>query len=331
MIKEPNALVAVRAELEQAEEHLGDPGRLGQLRKDINLLLREISGDAPQIEKDIAKKLLLRYRNNVLAEVKAILANPDSCEAEFLAYWNEVMELFVGARLAGDQEFIACKEQLLARRSCPSFEGSRVADVAVANKELHVAGRQDDPYSRIVKEVRTTLHAKSLRGIGQSLEMLRLRVFRLEKQGDYFILRSESLTATHEWILRNNLAETSLDAPQGDHNSTQLTVGEGWLCYGPRDIARLTARQRKTPDHREPEQKREADHLAQLLRTLGEHLDSKGATAFQISWAADSVSVEYQTPNGIHDRKTFTVEKLQQLASCSRFRRPSRSASLGVR
>jgi len=331
MFKEPSALVAARAELAQAEENLGDPGRLGQLRNVITFLLREISGDAPQIEKEIAKNLVLRYRNNVLSEVKAILASPDSYEPESLAYWNKVMELFVGARLADDPEFIACKEQLLARRGCPSNDGPRAADVAVANKELHVAGRQDDPYSRIIKEVRTTLHAKSLRGIGQSLEMLRLRAFSLEKKGDYFILRSESLTATHEWILRNNLAETILDAPAADPNSTQLTVGDGWLCYGPLDIARLNARQGKTRDNREFEQTRDADKLAQLLRTLGEHLDSKGATAFKISWAADSVSVEYQTPNGVPDRKTFTVEKLQQLALCSRFRRSSRSASIGVR
>jgi hypothetical protein len=321
----------VPAALAQIEETLGDPSRLRQFREVIDFLAREISGDAPQIEKNIAKKLILRYRNDVLAEVKVILASRDSYEPEFLDYWSKVMEVFVDARLADDPEFIACKKRMLARRGCAPDERPRAADAAFAPKERQVADRQGDPYARIVKEVRTMLHAKSLRGIGESLEMLRLRAFSLEKNGDYFILRSESLTSTHEWIVRNNLAETVLDAPAPDPVSTQLTVGDGWLCYGPLDIARLNARQGKTPDNRRFQQTRDADKLAQLLRTLGEHLDSKGATAFKICWAADSVSVEYQTPNGVSERKDFTVEKLQQLASCSRFRRPSRSASMGGR
>jgi hypothetical protein len=151
--------------------------------------------------------------------------------------------------------------------------------------------------------------------------MLRLRAFRLEKKGDFYIVRSESLTATHEWILRNNLAENILDSPVPDQKSTQLTVGDGWLCYGPLDIARLNARERQKRDNHGFEQTREADNLAQLLRTLGEHLDSKKGTAFKISWAPDSVSVDYQTPNGVRERKEFTVEKLHQLALYSRFRR----------
>lgn len=332
MIKEPSALIAVPAELAQVEETLGDPSRFRQFREVIDFLARAISGDAPQIEKNIAKKLILRYRNDVLAEVKAILASRDSYEPEFLAYWSKVLAVFVDARHGDDPEFIACKKRLLEQRGCPFDDGPRVAGAAVAPKERQVAGRQDDPYARIVKEVRTMLHAKSLRGIGESLEMLRLRAFSLEKNGDYFILRSESLTSTHEWIVRNNLAETVLDGPAApDPVSTQLTVGDGWLCYGPLDIARLNARQGKTPGNHRFQQTREADKLAQLLRTLGEHLDSKGATAFKICWAADSVSVEYQTPYGVSERKDFTVEKLQQLASYSRFRTPGRSASMGGR
>lgn len=174
-------------------------------------------------------------------------------------------------------------------------------------------------------------HANSLRAIGQSLEMLRLRAFRLEKKGDSYIVRSESLTATHEWMLRSNLAENSLDTRVPDQKSTQLTVGEGWLCYGPLDIAQLNAQERKKRDNHDIEQTREADKLAQLLRTLGEHLDSKEAIAFKISWAPESVSVDYQTPNGVRERKDFTVEKLQQLALYSRFRRSSGSVSIGSR
>src|SRR5215831_10764967 len=56
------------------------------------------------------------------------------------------------------------------------------------------------------------------------------------------------------------------------------------------------------------------DKLAQLLSTVGGDLDSKKTTAFKIFWAPDSVSVEYETPTGVRERREFTVKKLQQLA-----------------
>ena len=331
VINAPSKLVAARAALEKAEEHLGDPARLGDLRNVINFLLREMSGVSPQIEKDFAKQVVLTYRNKVLAEVKVILANFDSYEPKFVEYWHKVMDVFVDARLADDPEFNACKDQLLTRRDSQPIDGLKAADVDIPKKALQVPSRRDDPHSRIIEEVRSMLHAKSLRVIGQSLEMLRLREFGLEKRGDFFIVRSDSLTATHQWILRDDLAKQFLDSPVPDQKITLPTVGDGWVCYGPLDIARLNARAQKKRDPHGVEQKLEADRLAELLRTLGEHLDSKGATAFKILWAHNSVSVDYQTPNEVHERKDFTVEKLQQLALYSRFRRSSDSASIRSR
>ena len=331
MINEPSKLVAARAALEKAEEDLGDPGRLDRLRNVIKFLMRGMSADSPQIQRDIARKLVLTYRNKVASEVKDILANVDAYEPEFLEYWNEVMEVFEDASLADDPEFNACKQQLRARRGSQPIDSLKAADVDIPKKERQVAGRKDDLYSKILTEVRAMLHAKSLRAIGQSLAMIRLQAFSLEKKGDFYIIRSESLTETHEWILRNDLAEKNGHSAVPDQRSTQLTVGDGWFCYGPLDIARLNAREAKKADNHDFKQTREADKLAQLLRILGEHLDSKSATAFKISWAPDSVSVEYQTPNSVRERKDFSVEKLQQLALCSRFRRSSGSASIGSR
>jgi hypothetical protein len=65
VINEPSKLVAARAALEKAAEDLEDPGRLGHLTTAINSLFRLMSGVSPRIEKDIAKKLVLTYRNKV--------------------------------------------------------------------------------------------------------------------------------------------------------------------------------------------------------------------------------------------------------------------------
>ena len=50
-------------------------------------------------------------------------------------------------------------------------------------------------------------YAESLRAIGQSLEMVHVESFRLEKEGDSYLVRSESLTPNRLWILSNSLAE----------------------------------------------------------------------------------------------------------------------------
>jgi hypothetical protein len=163
-------------------------------------------------------------------------------------------------------------------------------------------------------------YAESLRAIGQSLEMLRVEAFRLEKEGDSYIVRSQFLTPTRQWILRNSLTEDISDSAGPNQKSAQLSGGDGWLRYGPLDIAQLDAQgRRKRANHGSAEMR--ADRLAQLLRTLGEHLDIKQATVFHISWAPDSMSVDYQMPDGIRERKDFTLERLRQLALHSRFRR----------
>jgi len=119
-------------------------------------------------------------------------------------------------------------------------------------------------------------YAKSLRAIGQSLEKLRVEAFRLEREGDSYLVRSQSLRGT-----RNSLAETVSDSGT-DQESIQLTGGDGWLCYGPLDIARLDAQGQRKRQNLSFAQMR-GDKLSQLLRTLGEHLDRKEATVFHIS------------------------------------------------
>src|SRR5215813_3245925 len=303
MVKEPNRLVVARAGLERAAENLGDPGRLGDLRSAINSLLQLMSGVSPRIEKDIAKKLLLTYRNKVLSEAKVILANLESYEPGYLEHWTKVTEVFVDPALA-DPEFNACKKELLARRHNQAIDNLKAVHIDIPKKtELQEATPQNDFYLRKTKEAETVLHAKLLSAIGQYLEILRLRAFELEKQGDFYIVRSELLTEAHERILKNHFAE------QGE--STYLTVGDGWLSYGPLGTARLNARELEKRENHGFEQ---TDKLAQLLSTVGGDLDSKKTTAFKILWAPDSVSVEYETPSGVRERKEFTIKKLQQLA-----------------
>jgi hypothetical protein len=139
MLKKPTQLVAARAALEKAEEDLGDPGRFVDIKNAINSVLGVMSGVSPQIEIDIAKRLLLKYRSKVLSEVKLILANVDSHEAESLEHWHNLMEVFLDAHLGGDPEFKACKEQLLTKCSHQSIQSSNPVDLQSMEKKLKAA------------------------------------------------------------------------------------------------------------------------------------------------------------------------------------------------
>src|SRR5919106_6557190 len=67
-------------------------------------------------------------------------------------------------------------------------------------------------------------HARSLRTIGQSLEAVHIEAFALDKKTNSYVVRSESLTPTRQWILtRNSIMETALDSLASEQKSTQLT------------------------------------------------------------------------------------------------------------
>src|SRR5215813_7573782 len=166
MIKAPNKLVVSRAELEKWAEDLRDAGRLGHLKNAISSLLQLMSGVSPRIEKDIAKKLLLTYRNKALSEAKVILANLKSYEPGYLEHWTKVMEVFVDPSLADDPEFNECNEKLLAGRRNRATDNLKAVHIDIPKKtKLQAASPQNDFYLRKTKEVRPMLHARFLSAI----------------------------------------------------------------------------------------------------------------------------------------------------------------------
>lgn len=157
-------------------------------------------------------------------------------------------------------------------------------------------------------------YARALRVIGQSLEAARLSTFELETDKPNFVLRSESLSLASEWVLRRVFGggtyfESGVDSPR-DISAIQFTPG---------DISRLDEEARK---QRKPDSARNAQahkRLSQLLRTLGDNLDRWEAERFHISWTAVSVIVEFASADVESGYRSFTPEKLEQLASYSRF------------
>jgi hypothetical protein len=171
------------------------------------------------------------------------------------------------------------------------------------------------------------MHAKSLRAIGQSLEILRVENFELETAGDNYIVRSESLSPTAQWIFRNSLVEKVWGSRLPNQKSKPS--GNGSLCYEPADISWLDAQGQKKRRKQYDAPMVGAGKLSQLLRTVGGHLDRTEASVFKISWASNSVGVDYQPPGGDRERKDFSIEKLRELGLHVRFRGAGSGRDLG--
>jgi hypothetical protein len=128
-------------------------------------------------------------------------------------------------------------------------------------------------------------HAKSLRVIGQCLEVARLAEFELETDGENYIVESDFLTKTGEWILRHALRPDELSGESPSPSAIDRVVR-----FTPVDVSRLDAqaqRQRRINASPDTQAYRK---LCQLLRTLGAHLDRTAANTFRISWTPASIA-----------------------------------------
>jgi hypothetical protein len=159
-------------------------------------------------------------------------------------------------------------------------------------------------------------HGTSLRVIGQSLEAARLSAFELETDGASYLVQSDVLSETGEWILRNGLSPNDIS----EKDARQSTINRS-VRFTPADISRLdkqAQRQRRISSSSGTEAYR---RLSQLLRTLGDHLERIGPNSFRISWTSISISVDFESGDRQITSKTFTAGKLEQLGSHLRFRR----------
>ena len=134
-------------------------------------------------------------------------------------------------------------------------------------------------------------YAKSLRVIGQSLEVARVTTFELKKDGQDYLIRSDSLTQTGDWILRNAIGEGNFTEQSGRRSIVYRP-----LRFTPLDISRLDSHRQKQRRTHSSSQTQGSSKLSQLLRSLGDHLDRTEVSSFHILWTPDSVSVITRNP-----------------------------------
>ena len=148
-------------------------------------------------------------------------------------------------------------------------------------------------------------HAKSLRAIGQTLDLAKISLFELEHDGENYFVTSDAMARTAEWILRYSTTE-DFAPPQRGASKNRFQVKP--VVFSKSDPTRLDtneARRRRDGSRSEPQIK-----LPHLLRTLGDHLDTNKARTFSVSWTPNSVIVDYKKVGGLTDRLRFAPTKL---------------------
>ena len=163
-------------------------------------------------------------------------------------------------------------------------------------------------------------YSKSLRVIGQSIESLAVDAFVIEKRGQDFAVRSESLPPNLTLSRKRTLDEKIWQSSGPERKRTLLPGDDGWLLYRPPYLSWLDAQGRRR------RRRRFAVHtgskkVSQLLRTLGRHLDRVDTNNFQIYWADSSVVIDYEVADGSHVRESLSMSKLHELAVRMRLRR----------
>lgn len=160
-------------------------------------------------------------------------------------------------------------------------------------------------------------HAKSLRVIGQLLEVARIATFELEKYGPQYMVWSVLVSEAGESIFRNALRHNHVVSH--DARSTANRV----FCFSPADISRLDAQAQKQRRNQSFSGTPASKLLSHGLRTLGDHFDRMQVNAFRIEWTVGSVIIDCQAINGQRNCRTFTAEELQRLCEHPRLRRAS--------
>jgi len=131
----------------------------------------------------------------------------------------------------------------------------------------------------------TKAYDRRLRTIGQSLEAQRIRIFELHQQGERFIVKGEPeeenslLAKLLKWQKRNRAAGMS-----------------GSLTFTPQDIEQLDRQGRA--QRSKPDRLPDFHSLSNTLRTVGSHLDAKGAELIELHKKELSVTILARNPSG---------------------------------
>jgi hypothetical protein len=167
-------------------------------------------------------------------------------------------------------------------------------------------------------------HEKSFRAIGQSLETLGVVAFVIKINGRNYIVRSDALPDLAQLEHSTNLSEKVWESRASSGRGSRVLRADGSLIYDPSYVSWLDAQGKKTRRKRASAQASGTITFAQLLRTLGSHIDRLEPHAFTISWQKNGVTIDYELSDGQKFTEVLTLKKLRELTMEVRVRRAPR-------
>jgi hypothetical protein len=141
-------------------------------------------------------------------------------------------------------------------------------------------------------------HARSLRVIGQKLEVAKISRFQLEHDGKHYTITSDLMSRTGEWILRYATSQDTVATSRGPTLNAILQLPP--ITFTEADLIRLDGWESKRRRELVPVQP--ATKLSHLLRLIGAHLDKNAVRMFTIFWTPDSAVLDYKKAGGYTDR-----------------------------
>lgn len=157
-------------------------------------------------------------------------------------------------------------------------------------------------------------YARSLRAIGHSLELLGVRCFEIQKNGEEYLVRVTPEPARKGGSVWKAVKRVARIVGAGHCDDTESssteTLGQQ-LRYTTSDICHLDeqAKSRRRRVNIMPN----AFNLSQNLRVIGGYLDRKAARAFNISVSRRCIAVWDESSVGRH-RETFDVANIYDRA-----------------
>jgi len=166
-------------------------------------------------------------------------------------------------------------------------------------------------------------HSKSLRADGDSLQFLGVSRFVLEKIGQGYVVRTAEAVDPAK-LVKPNLSERIWETQTSSRRHAKLFREDGALHYELSYLSWLDAQGKRKRRKRFSAQASGTKNLAQLMRTLGYHLDRVEPREFRISWGEKEVHLDYQLPDGSRIQEVLSLTKLRELTMRSRYRRAPR-------
>ncbi len=151
-------------------------------------------------------------------------------------------------------------------------------------------------------------YAIPLRAIGQALEVLHIKSFDMEIEGDDYLVRARTERSRREKSPQKGVPDSIAPTEPEESSGIRSSSATFQLRYSPEDVERLEqeGQARRCATSKKPD----GHSMSQLLRAAGGYVNRKGARFKALSWGDQSVTLVYETTQGRRELDAFRLDTM---------------------